>query len=225
MESLGLWNYAGSVPKRAGLLQAAVCVLSLLPALDLWRVLRRMNPAWLTAFDYPVFSLAIAASGAWAFIFLFLALACGPLQRLTRWRWPVEIRRALGLFAFFYALLHLAVYLAIGQKWRFDYAWADAFLQKSRLPGYAALILLIPLALTSTDGMVRRLGGKNWKRLHLLVFPATALALWHMAWVQSDSGTHDFHRTRNAVVTFLVLIALRLLLMLLKLRKSVATRP
>ena len=196
-------------------------MLSVLPVIDLWRVLRRMNPQWLTAYDYPVFSLAIAASGAWAFIFIFLALACSPVQQIIHMNWPAEIRRTLGLFAFFYCVLHLAVYMVVGQKLRFDYAWEDAFLQKNRLPGYAALILLIPLAVTSTDGMVRWLGGKAWKRLHWLIFPATALALWHMWWVQNDSNTHDFHRTRNAVVTFVVLILLRVAV---KLRKLVATR-
>ena len=196
-------------------------MLSVLPAVDLWRVLRRMNPQWLTAFDYPVFSLAIAATGAWAFIFLFLCLACSPVQAIIRMRWPGELRRTLGLFAFFYCFLHLAVYMVVGQKLRFDYAWADAFLIKSRLPGWAALILLVPLALTSTDFMVRWLGGKFWKRLHFLVFPATALALWHMYWTQDDSGTHDFHRTQYAVETFAILIAARLLL---KLRKLIATR-
>jgi len=209
------------VLKPANLLRALVCVLSVLPALDLWRVLRGMNPEWLTAFDYPVFALSIAASGTWAFIFLFLALACSPVQRLTRMRWPGELRRTLGLFAFLYALLHLAVYLVIGQKLRLDYAWDDAFLMKSRLPGWAALILLLPLAVTSTDGMVRLLGGKSWKRLHLLVFPATALAVWHMAWTQNESGTNDFHRTRNVVVVFAILILVRVLL---KLQKLVATR-
>lgn len=203
------------------LLQAAVFGLSLLPALDLWRVLRRLNPEWLTAFDFPVFSTGIAATGAWAFIFLFLALACSPVQRLTRMSWPGELRRTLGLFAFFYTLLHLAMYLVVGQKLRFDYAWEDAFLMKSRLPGWAALILLIPLAVTSTDGMVRRLGGRAWKRLHLLVFPATALAIWHMAWTQADSGTTDFHRTRNVVLAFAVLIAARLLP---KLQRLISTR-
>ena len=207
--------------KRAGWLKAAVCILSLLPALDLWRVLRLMHPEWLTAYDYPVFALAISASGAWAFIFLFLALACSPVQKLTRFRWPGEIRRTLGLVAFFYCLLHLAVYLVIGQKLRLDYAWVDAFLMKSRLPGWASLILLLPLALTSTDFMVRWLGGKFWKRLHFLVFPATALAIWHLAWTEQDHGTHDFHRTRNAIVVFVALIAVRVAL---KLRKSATTR-
>ena len=208
--------------KHIGWLKAVVFVLCCLPAIDLVRVLRSMDPNWLTAFNYPVFALAIAASGAWVFVFLFFALACSPVQRLLRVRWPGELRRMLGLFAFAYTLLHLFVYMVIGQKLRFDYAWADAFLMKSRLPGWASFFLLVPLALTSTDFTVRLLGGKNWKRLHFLVWPATALALWHMYWVQDDSGTHDFHRTRNAVVPFVILVVARVLL---KLRKSAPTRP
>src|SRR4051794_40944689 len=136
--------------KRAGLLRALVCISNVLPALDLWRALRAINPDWIAAYDYKVFTLVISATGAWAFIFLFLALACGPLQRFTKWRWPGELRRTVGLFAFFYAFLHLAAYVVVGQKLRFDYVWEDAFLMKSRLPGWGALILLVPLALTST---------------------------------------------------------------------------
>ncbi len=183
-------------------------MLSVLPALDLVRVLRLINPLWLTAYDFHVFSLAIAVSGAWAFIFIFLALAVTPVQRLTGFRWPAELRRTLGLFAFFYVLLHAAVYMVIGQKLRFDYAWEDAFLQKSRIPGWLSLFLLVPLATTSMDVMVRRLGGKRWKRLHWLVFPATALAIAHLAWTQSDNES-GFRGTRNAIVAFVILIGLR----------------
>ncbi|MES1175954.1 MAG: ferric reductase-like transmembrane domain-containing protein [Myxococcales bacterium] len=213
--------------KRVGwLLVIAVSILSVLPALDLWRVLRLINPDWVKAFSYPVFDLGIKATGAWALIFLFLTLACSPLQRLLalRWpgtRWPGSLRRTLGLFAFFYCLLHLLFYLAVGQKWRFDYVWDDAFLEKSRLPGWGALLLLLPLALTSTDWMMRLLGGKSWKRLHFLVFPAVGLAIWHQTWTEMGAGTNDYHRATYAIWTFGILIALRLLL---KLRKTIATR-
>lgn len=204
--------------KRATLLRAAVCALSVLPALELWWVVRRMNPEWIAAYDYPVFSLAIANTGTWAFIFLFLTLACSPVQGITRMRWPGELRRTLGLFAFGYTLLHFLVYIVVGQKFRFDYAWQDAFLTKSRLPGWGAFFLLLPLAVTSTDGMVRWLGGKFWKRLHLLVFPATALAIWHLQWTEADHLSDDFHNTRKALWVFSILIGLRVLL---KVRKFV----
>jgi len=172
-------------------------------------------------FDYPVFKTGITATGAWAFIFLFLALGCTPVARLTGMRWPLELRRILGLYAFGYAFLHFAFYIVVGQKWRFDYAIDDARLIHSRLPGWASLILLLPLALTSTDGMVRRLGGKNWKRLHWLVFPAAALAIWHQAWTIWDNGTNDYHRAWYTAEAFAGLIAVRLLLWL---RRLVATR-
>ena len=204
--------------KRSVWLNLGVCILSVLPALDLWRVLERMNPMWRTAYDYKVFSLGIAATGAWAFIFLFLTLAVTPVMRLTGFRWPGELRRALGLFAFFYCFLHLALYMVVGQKWHWDYAWDDAFLQKSRIPGWFAIFLLVPLALTSTDSTVRWLGGKNWKRLHWLIFPATALAIWHLWWTQDDNQM-GFRGTRNAVIAFVVLVALRFV----RLRRRAAT--
>lgn len=213
--------------KRLGwLLVIVVSILSVLPALDLWRTLRRIEPEWITAYSYPVFNLGIKETGAWALIFLFLTLACSPLQRLLclRWpgtRWPGSLRRTLGLFAFGYCLLHLLFYVAVGQKWRFDYVFEDAFLEKSRLPGWGAVILLLPLALTSTDWMVRWLGGRFWKRLHFLVFPAVALAIWHQAWTEMAGGTNDYHRASYSLWAFGVVILARLLF---KLGRKRATR-
>jgi methionine sulfoxide reductase heme-binding subunit len=189
--------------------KAALFVWWLAPAVDLVRVLEQMNRHFIRAYDYRVFSLATAATGAWAFIFLFATLACTPLQRLTGLRWPGELRRMLGLFAFFYSVLHLIVYIVIGQKMRFDYAWADALAQKSRIPGWIALILLVPLAVTSTDAMVRRVGAKHWKNLHRLVYVATAFAIAHLAWTDADNFT-DFQRTKKVVIPFVILMALRL---------------
>lgn len=179
-----------------------------------------MNPNFLKDYDYPIFALGIQASGAWAFVFLFLALAVTPVQKLTRQAWLGDLRRPLGVFAFLYCLLHLWVYLAVGQKWRFDYVLPDARLTPSRIPGWAALLLLFPLAITSTDFMLRWLGGKRWKRLHLLVYPATALAIWHLQWTEADNRK-GFGGTEKALWVFGILIAARLLL---KLRKLVATR-
>jgi len=98
----------------------------------------------------------------------------------------------------------------IGQKLRLDYAYIDALSVTSRLWGWFSLLLLVPLALTSTDGMVRRLGGKRWRWLHRLVYLATALAIVHLALTDQDNQVTDYHRTQYALWPFLALMALRL---------------
>jgi len=94
----------------------------------------------------------------------------------------------LGLFAFFYAVLHLLVFLAFRLGWRFGELWSEVVERPYITVGAGALLLLIPLALTSTDAMVRRLG-RRWKRLHQLVYPAAVLAMLHFLWqLRSDFG-------------------------------------
>jgi DMSO/TMAO reductase YedYZ heme-binding membrane subunit len=216
--------------KRAvvlSLVKWGLCVWCAAPAVDLWLVLSRMDRHFIRAYNYRVFSLGIADTGAWAFVFLLLALACTPVKRLTGWRWPGELRRILGLYAFFYCLLHFLIYMVIGQKLRWDYAYLDALSQPSRIPGWLSLLLLVPLVLTSTDGMVRRLGGKRWQQLHRLVYLATALAILHLAWTDRDNQVLDYHRTKYALGPFLALMALRfvpLTRLRNKLRTSISTR-
>jgi sulfoxide reductase heme-binding subunit YedZ len=201
------------VPKRALVLnwvKAGLSVWCLMPALDLMRVLERMDRHFIRNYDYRVFALAIAVSGAWAFIFLFISLSCTPIQRITGWRVAGELRRTLGLFAFFYSFLHLFVYFVIGQKLNLKDCWTDARFQHSRFPGWAALILLVPLAITSTDAMVRRVGAKRWKLMHRLVYLAVALAVAHVAWTDFEYQA-DYHRTKNVLIPFVILMLLRVL--------------
>lgn len=117
--------------------------------------------------------------GDWALRFLLIALAVTPLRRLTRWAPLARLRRMLGLFAFFYVCLHLASY--VGVDLYFDWAalWKDVAKRTYITLGMAAVLLLVPLAVTSTDGMIRRLGGRAWRRLHMLVFPAAILGVAH----------------------------------------------
>jgi methionine sulfoxide reductase heme-binding subunit len=185
-----------------------VSILSTFPAIDLIRVLYQHNPHFLRDYDFPAFSLAINVSGGWAFIFLFLALACTPVQRLTRAAWVAAVRRPLGLAAFGYCVLHFLAYFVIGQKLHFDYLLEDALSVRSRLPGWGSLLLLVPLALTSTDGMARRLGGKRWKLLHRLVYVAAALGVLHVYWVDSEHYS-EYKATRNTLVPFVILMLLR----------------
>jgi sulfoxide reductase heme-binding subunit YedZ len=200
--------YAGGV-LRPRVAKALVSILCTFPAIDLIRVLYQHNPHFVRDYDFAAFSLSINVSGGWAFVFLFLALACTPVQRLTRSAWVAAVRRPLGVAAFGYCLLHFLAYFVIGQKLNVSYLFEDSLQQPSRIPGWLSLLLLVPLALTSTDGMARRLGGKRWKLLHRLVYPATALAILHVYWVERDHYS-DFHATRNTLVPFVVLMLARL---------------
>ncbi|HEX3778017.1 MAG TPA: ferric reductase-like transmembrane domain-containing protein [Polyangiaceae bacterium] len=191
------------------LLKLALCVQGVLPAITLYQRLARIDRHFIVDYDYRVLALGIAETGVWAFIFLFAALACTPLARITGFRWPNELRRTLGLLAFFWCCLHFVVYLVIGQKLNWTYALEDAWLRKSRIPGWLSLLLLVPLAITSTDGMIRRLGGKRWKNLHRLVYASAAFAVLHLAWVDYDYRG-GYARTKRALIPLLILLGLRL---------------
>lgn len=120
--------------------------------------------------------------GLISLIFLIASLACTPLRWVFGWSWPVRIRRELGLLAFFYAVLHFLVYLVLDQG--FD--WPTIFQDIAQRPfitvGFLALVLMTPLAATSTTGSVRRLGFRRWTRLHQLAYLAGVLAIVHFLW-------------------------------------------
>ena len=117
--------------------------------------------------------------GLVALIFLVAALACTPLKTLFGWTWPIRLRRMLGLFGFFYALLHVLTYSGIDQGLDWAAIWADVTKRKFIFVGFAAFVLLVPLAATSTAGAVRRLGFARWKLLHRLAYVAPALGAIH----------------------------------------------
>jgi len=191
------------------LAKVVVSILCTFPAIDLVRVLYRHNPHFIRDYDFQALTLAINTSGAWAFVFLFLVLACTPVQRLFRSGWIPAVRRPLGLAAFGYSVLHFLAYFSVGQKFNVAYVIEDSWGVKSRLPGWGSLLLLLPLALTSTDGMTRWLGGKRWKLLHRLVYVATALAVLHVYMVDNDH-IGDYHATREVLVPFVILMLVRL---------------
>lgn len=126
------------------------------------------------------------ATGDWALRLLLLGLALTPLRRLLGQPWPLRFRRLVGLYAFFYACLHLAIYLVLD----LGGFWAQVFDDIAKRPfitvGFTAWLLLLPLALTSTRGWMRRLG-RRWGQLHRAVYVAGALAVLHFLWlVKSD---------------------------------------
>jgi sulfoxide reductase heme-binding subunit YedZ len=125
--------------------------------------------------------------GYWTLVFVLLALVPTPLQRLSGWTWIAPHRRMIGLFAFFYACLHVATYVGIDQFFDWRAIVADVAKRKFITIGMLAFALLVPLALTSTDGSVRRLGYARWKRLHRLVYAAALCGVVHFTWrVKAD---------------------------------------
>lgn len=125
--------------------------------------------------------------GRWGLVFLLLGLAVTPVRRVTGWNQVIKVRRLLGLFTFFYASLHFLVYLVLDQGLALSFILEDIVERPFITVGFLSLVLLAPLALTSTRGWIRRLG-RRWQLLHRLVYPAGALAVLHFYWkVKADT--------------------------------------
>jgi sulfoxide reductase heme-binding subunit YedZ len=123
-------------------------------------------------------SAIIDHTGEWSLQILLLTLLVTPLRRLTGWGWPGRIRRMLGLFAFFYAVVHFAAYAVFDFGLRLGPILADLVSRPFITVGFIALLGMVPLAATSTDGAMRRLG-RWWPRLHLLIHPVAVLSVAH----------------------------------------------
>jgi sulfoxide reductase heme-binding subunit YedZ len=121
-------------------------------------------------------------TGLWALRMLLVTLAVTPLRQLTGQAWLVRFRRMLGLFAFFYAALHLTVYLVLDRALMWEEIVHDIAERPYITVGFAALVLMLPLAVTSTRGWVKRLG-RRWKALHRLIYPIAVLGVLHFVWL------------------------------------------
>ncbi len=117
--------------------------------------------------------------GDWALRFLLIALAVTPLRGITGWAGFARFRRLLGLFAFFYVVLHLSSYVGLDQYFDWGEIWRDIVKRTYITVGMVGSVLLLALALTSTKGMIKRIGGKNWNRLHKTVYIAAAAGCLH----------------------------------------------
>ena len=121
--------------------------------------------------------------GIWALRLLLASLALTPLRILFGLSWPVTLRRLLGLFAFAYVALHLATWVVLDHFFDWPVMLADVVKRPYVTVGMAAFVLLVPLAATSTAGMIRRLGARAWRRLHRLVYASAVLAVLHFIWL------------------------------------------
>lgn len=126
-------------------------------------------------------------TGDWTLRLLLITLAVTPLRRISGWHWLIRLRRMFGLFAFFYACAHFLTWVWIDQRFELQSIVEDIVKRPFITLGFACFVLLIPLAVTSTNAMVRRLGGRRWQRLHRLVYFVAAGGVVHFLWlVKSD---------------------------------------
>ncbi|MCZ4329276.1 sulfite oxidase heme-binding subunit YedZ [Castellaniella denitrificans] len=148
----------------------------------------------------------IRSSGLWALVLLWATLSVTPARRLG-WSGLLRHRRKLGLYAFFYTVLHVLAWAAWDRGWIPASMWADLWRRDFIGVGALAVLCLIPLAVTSTHGWMRRLG-RGWKRLHALVYPAAILSALHFDWMRA--GKNDFLEPRLYALALGLLLAARL---------------
>jgi sulfoxide reductase heme-binding subunit YedZ len=125
--------------------------------------------------------------GEWTLRFLLLTLLLSTLRRATGWVQGIRLRRMLGLFAFFYGVLHLLSYLWLDQFFDWAEIWYDIVERPFITVGMLAFVLMVPLALTSFKAAIRKLG-RNWQRLHRLIYPLTLLAVLHFWWLADSKA-------------------------------------
>lgn len=154
-------------------------------------------------------------TGYWTLVFLLLSLTITPLRRISGWNWLMRLRRMLGLFAFFYASLHFLTYLVLDQFFDWVSILNDIVKRPYITVGFPAFVLLIPLAITSSNRMIKWIGGKRWLLLHRLVYLCAIGGVVHYWWLVKKDITNP--------ATFAVLLSLLLsfrLIYWLKKKKS-----
>jgi len=167
--------------RQLGWLKGALFVLALLP-------LARMVVLTVTGQLVEPLEFITRGTGDWTLYLLTVTLAITPLRRLTGWNWLVKLRRMAGLYVFFYGLLHFLTFLWFDHFFDVQEMWKDVLKRPFITVGFIAFVLLIPLAVTSTNGMMRRMGGKAWQRLHQLIYLIAPLAVLHFWWMKA--GKH-----------------------------------
>ena len=178
-----------------------------------------LAPLIMLAFDYlrddltanPIRFLTLR-TGLVGLVLLLAALACTPANTVFGWRQAILIRRSLGLYAFMYITLHLLIYAVFDGALDFELIWRDIQERRAMSVGLVAFLMLVPLAITSTNGWQRRLG-KRWRMLHWLVYLAAPLSVLHFFWLDRD--------IKDAPIRYTVVVAVLLALRLRPLRRAI----
>jgi methionine sulfoxide reductase heme-binding subunit len=145
------------------------------------------------------------STGLWTLRFMLITLAVTPARWLTGWNDIVRVRRMVGLFAFFYGSLHLLTYVWLDQFFDWAAIAKDVVKRPFITAGFSAYVLLVPLAITSTAGMIRRLGGRRWRRLHRLAYVTAAFGVVHYWWLVKL----DTRPPRNYAILLAALLLVR----------------
>ena len=173
-------------PKQFKLIKASLFVLALLP------FVRLVVFVFLDRLGANPVEFITRNTGDWTLYFLCITLAVTPLRRLTNWVWVAKLRRMEGLFTFFYATLHFTTFLWFDHAFDVGEMWKDVIKRPFITVGFIAFVLLIPLAVTSTNAMIKRVGAKNWQRLHKLVYGIACLGILHFWWMKA--AKHNFEQ-------------------------------
>jgi sulfoxide reductase heme-binding subunit YedZ len=171
--------------RTASVLKAIVFVAALMPATRL-AVAVAFYPDWLGANPAEYIT---RSTGDWTLRFLLLTLAVTPLRKLLGWHWLAGFRRMLGLYAFFHALVHFSSFVSFDHVFELAEILKDIVKRPFITVGFLSLVLMTPLAITSTDKMVRRLGAKRWLALHRLVYVIAPLGVLHFWWMVKKDVT------------------------------------
>lgn len=172
--------------KQFKTIKAGLFVLALLP------FLRLVVSAFTDQLGANPVEFITRNTGDWTLYFLCITLAVTPLRRLTNWVWLVKLRRMQGLYVFFYSSLHFTTFLWFDHAFDITEMWKDVLKRPFITVGFIAFVLLIPLAATSTNAIIKKLGAKNWQRLHRLVYLIASLGILHFWWMKA--GKHDFEQ-------------------------------
>ena len=150
-------------------------------------------------------------TGYWTLTFLMITLTATPLRTISGWTWPIRWRRMLGLFAFFYASLHFLTYLVLDQFFDWPAIVKDIAKRPYITVGFPAFVMLIPLAVTSTNKMVQRLGARRWKNLHKLIYIIGIAGVVHFWWLVKKDITEpvQFAVVLTVLLGFRVVKAMR----------------
>jgi sulfoxide reductase heme-binding subunit YedZ len=186
-------------PKQLAAIKSVLFVLALLPFARI---------VWLIVQQVPVEPVEFVTHGTgdWALYLLCATLAVTPLRRLTGRNWLIRLRRMLGLYVFFYALMHFLTFLWADHQFDFGAMWKDVLKRPFITVGFIAFVLLLPLAATSTNAMIKRLG-RRWAQLHRLIYLIAPLAILHYWWMKA--GKHNFEQPIVWGTVVAVLLGLR----------------